>query len=68
MKQQGTKYSNFYWQRGYGVFSVSPPKLDKLIDYIDHQAEHHKNETFQEEYRIFLKKYQIQFDERYVWD
>jgi len=42
--------------------------LDNLIRYIDNQEEHHRVKTFQEEYRLFLAKYEIEYDERYVWD
>ena len=56
------------WQRGYGIFSVSPQYFDAVITYINNQAEHHKELSFQDEYRMFLKKYNIEFDERYVWD
>jgi hypothetical protein len=58
----------FAWQRGYGVFSVGPVDLAVLLTYIDGQEEHHRTQTFQDEYRAFLKKYGIEFDERYVWD
>ena len=58
----------FYWQRGYGAFSVSQSNLKEVIEYIELQEEHHKRVTFQDEYRTFLKKYCIDYDERYVWD
>jgi REP element-mobilizing transposase RayT len=58
----------FSWQRGYGCFSVSPPALPSLCDYIDRQEEHHKTRTFQDEYREFLRQYNVAYDERYVWD
>jgi REP element-mobilizing transposase RayT len=58
----------FYWQAGYGAFSVSPTKLPAVDKYIENQAEHHKRVTFQEEYRRFLREYNIEYDERYVWD
>jgi REP element-mobilizing transposase RayT len=58
----------FSWQRGYGCFSVRPEDLDYLRAYIDGQQEHHKTRTFQDEYRMFLKKYGIEYDEAYVWD
>lgn len=63
-----TKYSNFYWQRGYGVFSVNPKEIDLVVNYIKGQETHHKKVTFQDEFRAFLKKYDIEYDERYVWD
>ena len=67
-KTQGPGYRDFFWQRGYGAFSVSPTHLDELVAYISGQQEHHKKETFQEEFLKFLKKYGIDYDERYVWD
>ena len=68
IKNQGAKYRDFYWQSGFGSFSVAPSQLDQLIRYIDNQKEHHKTVTFQDEFRSLLHKYNIEFDERYVWD
>lgn len=68
IKTKGKEYSNFYWQDGYGAFSVNPFEVDKVIKYIANQHEHHSKKTFQDEYRAFLKKYQIDYDEKYVWD
>ena len=68
LKQQHPDLYAFAWQRGYGVFSVSPRNLDALLLYIDNQEEHHKTVSFQEEYRRFLDRYQIPYDEQYVWD
>jgi putative transposase len=68
IKEQGNAYHSFFWQRGYGAFSVGYSQLDSLIRYIDQQEEHHRTRTFQEEYRAMLQKYHIEFDERYVWD
>jgi hypothetical protein len=59
---------DFYWQRGYGMFSVSPPHLPDAEEYVRNQAEHHRKKTFQEEFREFLNRYGIKYDERYVWD
>ncbi|MHB0954909.1 MAG: transposase [Pirellulaceae bacterium] len=59
---------DFYWQRGYGMFSVSPTLLDDAESYVRHQVEHHQKKTFQEEFRGFLTRYDIDYDERYVWD
>ena len=67
-KTQSTDLKDFSWQRGYGCFSISPMDLDALIDYIDRQQEHHKKRTFQEEFRMFLEKYGVEYDEAYVWD
>lgn len=62
--------SKFKWQAGYGWFSVSPVDLEKATAYILKQKAHHQNpdETFQSEFRRFLTKYQVNFDERFVWD
>jgi hypothetical protein len=68
MKTQGEAFSNFYWQDGYGAFSVNPSEVDIVISYIANQKEHHSKKTFQEEYRAFLKKYLVEYDEQYVWD
>lgn len=68
MKAQPAGQSAFAWQRGYGCFSVSPKDLDALRAYLDHQEEHHRVQTFQEEFRMFLDKYGIGCDEAYVWD
>ena len=68
IKRQDGDLRDFHWQRGYGAFSVSPGNLPALIEYIDHQEEHHRAETFQDEFRRFLGKYGVEFDERYVWD
>lgn len=68
IKTKGVNYANFYWQNGYGSFSVNPAEIDVVRKYILHQGEHHKKVAFQEEYRAFLKKYNVEYDERYVWD
>lgn len=68
MKTKGLEYSNFYWQRGYGAFSVSPSKLEVTKNYISQQEQHHKKISFKEEYLQFLKEYHIEYDERYLWD
>jgi len=58
----------FAWQSGYAVFSVSASGLERVRTYIANQAKHHKTVTFQDEYREFLQKHGIEWDERYVWD
>jgi REP element-mobilizing transposase RayT len=62
------RYRSFCWQRGYGAFSVSPSQLKAVLKYVEGQDEHHRTRRFQEEYRDFLRKYGVEFDERYVWD
>lgn len=68
IKTKGASYSTFYWQGGYGIFSVNPSEIDKVTDYIKKQEEHHQRRDFQDEFRAFLKKYLVEYDERYVWD
>ena len=58
----------FHWQGGYGAFSVSHSKIREVIEYIRNQAEHHRAQTFQEEFRELLERHRIAYDERYVWD
>ena len=58
----------FAWQSGYGAFAVSYSSLVQVRQYIADQQEHHRVRTFQEEFRAFLKRHNIQYDERYVWD
>ncbi len=68
IKSKGSNYSNFYWQNGYGGFSVNPTEIAIVKNYISNQKEPHKSVTFQQEYVAFLKKYKIKYDEKYVWD
>ena len=58
----------FHWQDGYGLFSVSPSHVEGLRQYILNQEEHHKTESFQEEFMRLLRKYRVSFDEKYLWD
>jgi putative transposase len=58
----------FFWQRGYGAFSVSVSQLDTVLQYLHTQEEHHRTRTFQEEYHELLCRHGIEFDEQYVWD
>ena len=68
IKKKGLKYSHFYWQNGYGSFTIGRSNLDTVKQYIANQKSHHTKITFQDEYREFLHKYEIEYDERYVWD
>ena len=58
----------FAWQTGYGAFSVSFSNLPDVKSYIARQAEHHRVRTFQDEFREFLRRHELEWDERYVWD
>jgi putative transposase len=68
IKALDVRYRGFFWQRGYGAFSVSPSQLDSVLEYVDKQQEGHSIRTFEEEYRELLRKCGVDFDERYVWD
>ena len=68
IKTKNEKLSNFFWQDGYGAFSVNPSQVDIVVNYIKNQHEHHANKSFKEEYRNFLKKYNVEYKEDYVWD
>jgi putative transposase len=68
LKTQEAGLAGFSWQRGYGCFSVGPSDLMALTTYIDGQEEHHRTRTFEEEFRAFLTKYGVTYDEAYVWD
>jgi putative transposase len=59
---------DFYWQEGYGAFSVSHSHCKKLRDYIRTQEEHHQTKSFQDEFRVLLKKHEIAFEEPAIWD
>jgi len=68
IKTKGRQYQTFYWQNGYGGFSIHESLVDIVKTYILNQEEHHKKNSFKDEYRTFLKEYDIEYDERYVWD
>jgi len=68
MKGKAPELAGFGWQNGYGAFSVSASLVDRVSAYISDQHEHHCKKTFQQEYRIFLEKYNVAYDEKYVWD
>ncbi len=65
-KTQGL--AKFTWQGGYGAFSVSESHVEKVQAYIASQEQHHRRKTFEDEFREFLKKYKVDYDERYLWD
>ncbi|MFT5471412.1 MAG: putative transposase [Verrucomicrobiales bacterium] len=68
MKTMGPGYEKFYWQSGYGMFSVSPTHRVAVEKYVRCQEEHHRAVSFQDEFRGFLKRYRVEYDEGYVWD
>ena len=68
IKNQDSSFKDFYWQEGYGAFSVGQTEDETVINYIKNQKEHHKTKDYKTEFRGFLRKYNIEYDERYVWD
>ena len=68
LKERGRDYADFEWQGGYADFSVSQSKLPEVKDYIAGQEEHHRKIGFQDELRALLKRHEIEWDEKYVWD
>lgn len=68
MKDQDEGLKDFYWQNGYGAFSVDSSKTDGLIRYIKNQHSHHQQKSFQNEYLSFLADYEMEYDEAYLWD
>ena len=68
IKGLDVRYRMFEWQEGYGAFSVSPSLLDKTIQYIRMQEEHHKKRNVKDEFKLFLDAYKMEYDERYLID
>ena len=76
IKANSTKFINrkqwvvgkFQWQEGFGAFSYARSQLDNIIDYIRNQEKHHSRKTFREEYLEILKRFNVPYDERYVFD
>lgn len=66
IKKKGPRL--FQWQTGYGAFSVSRSGVDDVLSYIENQKEHHRKSGFQDEFRGFLRKYEVVYDERFMWD
>jgi REP element-mobilizing transposase RayT len=68
LREQGPQFAHFFWQAGFGAFSVSQSQVEEVRAYIRNQREHHRVKSFQEELRAFLKAYEVEYDERYLWD
>jgi REP element-mobilizing transposase RayT len=73
IKKESSKWAkaevlpDFFWQNGYGAFSVSPSNVDRVQAYIVNQEQHHRGRTFQDEFRELLRRHGIDWNERYVW-
>jgi len=68
LKTKDSDLQDFAWQRGYGIFSIGFSQISKVREYIAGQEEHHRRISFQDEFRSLLAKYEVDYDERYVWD
>jgi len=68
IKTKSASLQDFNWQNGYGMFSIGFSQIPTVKNYIVNQEEHHRQITFQDEFRALLQRYQIEYDERYVWD
>ncbi len=68
IKEKGPIYRHFHWQTGYGAFSIGQSQVPTVTNYIKRQKEHHRKRSFQDEMRLLLEKYDVKYDEKYVWD
>jgi len=68
IKKKGDQFHDFYWQRGYGAFSIGQSQVPEVMRYIANQKEHHSKQTFEDEFREICQKYEVEIDERYCWD
>lgn len=68
LKERGPDYADFEWQGGYADFSVSQSNLEHVKRYIATQGEHHQQMKFQDELRVLLRKHEMEWDEKYIWD
>ena len=67
-KQRDVRLREFGWQNGYGMFSIGASQTEDVRRYIAEQEQHHRQLSFQDEFRLLLKRYELAYDERYVWD
>ena len=68
LKDEKPGFGDFEWQGGYADFSVSQSNLEQVKKYIENQEEHHRTISFQDELRALLRKHEMEWDEKYVWD
>ena len=68
IKKQDLRFAKFYWQRGYGAFSIGQSQVRAVSRYIRNQKEHHKIQSYQDEFRALCAKYEVEIDERFCWD
>lgn len=68
IKEKGPIYRHFQWQTGYGAFSIGQSQVPSVKNYLKRQKEHHRKRSFQDEMRLLLAKYEVKYEEKYVWD
>ena len=68
IKKQPWMYVDFSWQRGFGAFSYAKSQTDRVVKYILNQEEHHRKKSFRKEYIEFLEKFEVEYDERYLFE
>jgi REP element-mobilizing transposase RayT len=68
LKSQSRDFAKFDWQEGYGAFSIGRSQRAEVVGYIRKQQSHHKRVSFQREFLKFLTSYEVEYDERYLWD
>jgi REP element-mobilizing transposase RayT len=70
IKKQGREFAHFYWQRGYGAFSIGQSQVLDVSNYIRNQKEHNleQNQSYEDEFRTLCRRYEVKIDERYCWD
>lgn len=68
IKTQGQEFADFHWQDGYGAFTIGKSQVATLRSYFAKQKVHHQKQTFEDELRQVLQNYEVEYDERYLWD
>ena len=68
IKTKGREFEGFHWQHGYGAFGISPKEIEVVDLYIRNQDAHHSKESYQDEYRRICREFEVEIDERYVWE
>lgn len=68
INKKGWVHGKFAWQEGYGAFSYAHSQIDRVYKYIQNQEEHHRKQTFREEYLAFLKRFDVPYEERFLFD
>jgi REP element-mobilizing transposase RayT len=68
LKSRVPDRNGFAWQKGYGVFSIGFSQIGAARNYVAGQEEHHRKVSFQDEFRALRRRYELEFDERYLWD